>query len=310
MAAGALGGPGREEAALPAAAGVEVFHTWTLVHDDLIDRDTQRRGGPTVHEAMSRVAQARHDLPAGRAAEYGSDVAILTGDMQHGWSITLFVDSALRFGVEATLILKIIKHLQSCILGNLIRGEVLDVRYGMQDPADLRNFDEATIVDMLWLKTGILYEFAGLAGALIGSGTSDFDDPQVCAIARFTGACGIAFQLQDDILGVVGDEAALGKPVGSDIREGKKTVIVLEALKNANPSQRETILATLGNRSATREAVGAVARLFSELNGIARTKSLATRYIEKAIPFLEDIPDSRYKHLMLLWARYMLDRQF
>jgi geranylgeranyl diphosphate synthase type I len=281
-----------------------------LVHDDLIDNDAQRRGGPTVHEAMRALFQARHDLPANRAVEYGRDVAILTGDMQHGWSITLFVDCALQSAVDPTLILKIISHLQSYVLGNLICGEVLDVHYGMQDLADLGDVDEAKIVHMLWLKTGVLYEFAGMAGALIGKNTCDFEDPEVRAIARFASACGTAFQLQDDILGILGDEASLGKPVGSDIREGKKTVIVHESLKNASDSQRQTILATLGNRSATPEDVQAVTRLFGELGGIARTAALAARYIETAIPCLDDIPDSRYKDLLLLWARYMLDRQF
>jgi len=310
MASGALGGQQREEAALAAAAGVEVFHTWTLVHDDLIDNDAQRRGGPTVHEAVRAAFQERHGHLANRAVEYARDVAILTGDMQHGWSITLFADCALEFGVEPKLILKIIKHLQSYVLGTLIHGEVLDVRYGMRDPADLRDIDEKRIVDMLWAKTGVLYEFAGMAGALIGKNTSDFDDPDVRAVARFASGCGTAFQLQDDILGIVGDEVSLGKPVGSDIREGKKTVIVHESLKNADDSQREAILATLGNRSAAQEDVQAVTRLFYELNGIARTKALAARYIEEAIPHLNGIPDSRYKRLLLLWAHFMLDRQF
>jgi len=310
MASGALGGQEREHAALPAAAGVEVFHTWTLVHDDLIDNDAQRRGGPTVHEAIRAGFHARCDLRADRAAEYGRDVAILAGDMQHGWSIALIADCALQYGVDPALVLKIIKHLQSSVLGNLICGEVLDVRFGMQDLAEQTDIDEAQIVKMLWLKTGVLYEFAGMAGALIGKNTSDFDDPDVRAIARFASACGTAFQLQDDILGVLGDEDSLGKPVGSDIREGKKTVIVHESLKNAQHSQRETILATLGNRSAPPENVQAVTHLFRELGGIARTKSLAARYLQEAIPNLDGIPDSRYKRLLLLWAQFMLDRQF
>lgn len=310
MAAGALGGQSREEAALPAAAGVEVFHTWTLVHDDLIDNDALRRGGPTVHEAVRAAFEAKHRLSGQCGAEYGRDVAILTGDMQHGWSVTLFADCGLKSGVDPLLMLKIIKHLQSQVLGNLIRGEVLDVRYGMQDLADIQDIDEAGIVDMLWLKTGVLYEFAGMAGALIGKNSPDFADPDVQAIAAFASACGTAFQLQDDILGVVGDEDSLGKPVGSDIREGKKTVIVHESMKNANDSQRQTILAALGNRSATREKIQTVARLFRELGGIARTKALAERYIEQAIPHLDSISDTRYKRLLLLWARFMLDRQF
>ena len=108
MAAGALGGADREELALSAAAGVELFHTWTLVHDDLIDNDVLRRGGATVHEAMRAVARERYNLSCDRAAEYGRDIAVLTGDMQHGWAVASFVDCALDGGVDPVLILKLI----------------------------------------------------------------------------------------------------------------------------------------------------------------------------------------------------------
>lgn len=310
MAAGALGGSDRERLALPAAAGIELFHTWTLVHDDLIDNDRSRRGGPTVHDAMKRVASSRDRLSDHLASEYGRDIAVLTGDMQHGWSIVSFVDCALQTEVSPLLILKIIKHLQSYVLGKLIYGEVLDVQYGMRDLREIEGIDEAGIVEMLWLKTGVLYEFAGMAGALIGKNTCDFDDPEVQAVTKFTSMCGTAFQLQDDILGIVGDETALGKPVGSDIREGKKTVIVYESLKRADSSQRKTILSTLGNRLASPEEVTTVTQLFRELNGIRRTKELAARYIDGALPYLDTIPDSEYKNLLLLWAHYMLDREF
>ncbi|MHC4744234.1 MAG: polyprenyl synthetase family protein [Planctomycetota bacterium] len=310
IAAGALGGPDREELALSAAAGVELFHTWTLVHDDLIDNDSLRRGGPTVHEAMRIAAQTRHNLPPELAAEYGRDIAVLSGDVQHGWAVTAFVDCALESGIDPTLVLKLIGHLQTYVLGNLIFGEVMDVRYGMRDLGEIEDISEEKIIEMLWLKTGVLYGFAGMAGSLIGKNTCDFEDEQVQAITHFASKCGTAFQLQDDILGILGDEASLGKPIGSDIREGKKTVIVYEALKNANESQRQIILATLGERSATDDQVEAVSKLFCELNGIDRTKKLAGQYISEAIPHLDGISDSRYKRLLLLWANYMLDRKF
>lgn len=310
MAAGALGGADRERCALPAAAGVELFHTWTLVHDDLVDNDSLRRGGPTVHTAMSRIAESRDGLPAARAAEYGRDIAILAGDVQHGWAIGFFVACGLQPEVDKTMVLKLIQHLESYVLGNLICGEVLDVRYGMRDVEALTQLDEGKIVEMLWLKTGALYEFSGMAGALIGKNTPDFDDDQVQAITQFTSKCGTAFQLQDDILGILGDEAALGKPIGSDIREGKKTVIVYEALRNANPSERAAILSTLGNRAAAPREIQTVTQLFCDLNGIRRTQELAKRFIEEALPHLAIIPESRYKNLLLQWARYMLERQF
>ena len=89
---------------------------------------------------------------------------------------------------------------------------------------------------MLWKKTGVLYEFSGKAGAMVGLNTADPEHEWVDAISNFAGKCGIAFQLQDDILGIMGDEETLGKPVGSDIREGKRTTIVYHSFKNANSS--------------------------------------------------------------------------
>lgn len=310
MAAGALGGSDRERLAIPAAAGIELFHTWTLIHDDVIDNDKLRRGGPTVHEAMSNIARSRYGLSDQLAWEYGRDVAILSGDVQHGWAISTFSRCGLQGEVDSTLILRLVDYLQSYVLGNLMFGCMLDVQYGMREFSELQGVDEDQIIRMLWLKTGLLFEFAGMAGAVIGQNTADLEDPKVRAITQFASKCGTAFQLQDDILGIVGNEESLGKPVGSDIREGKKTVIVCESLKRADDSQRKRILATLGNRHATPEDVREVAQLFGELNGIQRTRDLAAGYIGDALPHLDALPDTQYKHLLLLWANYMLDRGF
>lgn len=310
MACGSLGGDERVDVAVPAAAGVELFHTWTLVHDDLIDNDSLRRGEPTVHEAMTETATNDMKLENGLARDYGRDLAVLTGDIQHGWSVSAFVDCALHNNVNPVLILKLVKHLQSYVLGNLIHGEVLDVQYGMQKGSDMSGIDEDSIINMLWLKTGALYEFAGMAGALIGKNTDDFNDEQVVAIKTFTSNCGTAFQLQDDILGIVGDAKALGKPVGSDIREGKKTIIVYESLKNANDSQRETILSTLGNPDASSSDISEVTSLFNSLGGIDKTRDMARNYLHNALPNLDKIGDSRYKNLLQIWADYMINREF
>ncbi len=308
MACGGVGG--NEDVAIPAAAGVEIFHTWTLVHDDLIDNDVLRRGFPTVHEAAAIESTKSLGFDEIKSKEYGRSIAILTGDMQHGWATTLFMDCALKKNVDLAVVMVILQHLQSYVLANLIYGEVLDVQYGMASGIDWPNISEDTIVEMLWLKTGILYEFAGLAGAMIGKNTTDFNDTHVKAFKNFTALCGTAFQLQDDIIGILGDQKETGKPVGSDIREGKKTVIVYEALKNANSSQKKEILSVLGRRNASNKRVGEVTSLLQELGGVRRTQDLARMYIEKAIPFLEVIEDSKYKRLLYGWADLMINRTF
>jgi geranylgeranyl diphosphate synthase type I len=163
---------------------------------------------------------------------------------------------------------------------------------------------------MLWLKTGVLYEFAGWAGALLGlNAVHPEEDPRVAALKKFASHCGTAFQLQDDILGIVGDESVLKKPVGSDIREGKQTVIVHEALLYATEEQKLIIRKTLGNKNATNGDIQRVIALFRE-HGIDRAKQRARGYIEKALPHLECLQPSKYKDLLYAWAEYMLDREF
>ncbi|MBU0677891.1 MAG: polyprenyl synthetase family protein [Verrucomicrobia bacterium] len=318
MSAGCMGDTAKEDQAVPAAAGVELFHTWTLVHDDIIDNDTMRRFEPTAHVQATDTALRTLPLSRELATEFGRDVAMLAGDMQHGWSITAFSDCALQSDTDPTLLLQIIRCLQSYVLGELISGETLDVQYGMTHAVEALDLSEDEIEHMLWLKTGVLYEFAGWAGALIGAGQyvpidtkkpSSPTEEAILAIRSFTSNCGTAFQLQDDILGIVGVEEDLGKPVGSDIREGKQTVIVHEALKNAEPAQKEKILSVLGNKAATPEDISQVSNLFRE-HGVERAKERARGYIEKARQHLPHIPDGHHKELLRFWADFMINREF
>ena len=304
-ACGAVGG--NEESALPAAAGVEMFHTWTLVHDDLIDNDDLRRGGPTVHKLASDYAAAHLGYGEQRSREYGRDIAVLTGDSQHGWTISLFCECAKDRGVDARVMIDIIYHLESYVVNTLIEGETLDVQYSRTPIEQLTKDD---IVYMLWMKTGVLYEFAARTGAMIGLNSSKADHPYVLALSKFASQCGTAFQLQDDILGLMGKEAQLGKPIGSDVREGKKTTIVFFALQAATPEQRKFLLSILGNRNASDEDVNKATDLMVSLGGVQKTADLALEHIHRALPELDGLPASDYKALLESWAHFMIAREF
>lgn len=302
---GAVGGA--ENSALPAAAGVEMFHTWTLVHDDLIDNDDLRRGGPTVHKLAENYAIANLGYGEQRAREYGRDIAVLTGDSQHGWTISLFCECARECGVDPKVVIDIIYHLESYVVNTLIEGETLDVQYSRTPIEQLTKDD---IVFMLWMKTGVLYEFAARAGAMIGLNSSDENHPYVTALSRFASQCGTAFQLQDDILGLMGKEAQLGKPVGSDVREGKKTTIVFFALQSATPDQRKFLLSVLGNRDASDVDVQEATNLMVSLGAVKKTADLALEHIHRALPELDALPETPYKSLLTSWARFMVEREF
>ena len=302
LCAGAVGGD--EQKAIPAAAAVEIFHTWTLVHDDIIDRDALRRGSPTVHIEFAARSQAELDYSADEAAHYGATVAILAGDVQQGWAYTLLAELAAE-GVSPAVALHLIQYLSQTIETALLEGEMRDVQYATTPIAEL---SEAAIVDMLAKKTAVLYQFAAHAGAVIG-----LDDPAaqpevVAALERFAGDCGIAFQLQDDILGLTADESKLGKPIGSDIREGKRTLIIYHALQGASTPERALLLETLGNPAASAAQVAEATQYLVDCGAVAHVQGIARRYSEDAAAALDALPASDYKRLLNTWGWYVVGR--
>lgn len=307
FACGAVGGD--ENLALPAAAATELFHTWTLVHDDIIDQDAQRRGQDALHIKYYKYARENPDfhLTDTQARDVGQAMSILAGDTQHGWSISLLTDLYFVNGLDPRVVLLIIRELDTEVLNILVSGETLDVVYAK---SPIETLTEAQIVRMLWQKTGALYEFAGKAGAIIGLNTTDLKHPYVQAIATFTSKCGMAFQLLDDILGVIGDEKKLGKPVGSDIREGKKTIVLYQTLKNANATQKERIYQILGNGNNTAADYQEMVQLMHQLAGIETTRQMAHQFLNEALEALSIIPASNYKTLLESWAQYLIHREF
>jgi geranylgeranyl diphosphate synthase, type I len=303
---GAVGGD--ETKAICAAAATEIFHTWTLVHDDIIDRDALRRGAPTVHERFFRKSTTHALFGDGdEARHYGMSVAVLAGDVQHGWGVSLMTELSMRYGLDPQVTLMLINTLDTRVLCTLVDGEMLDVQYSH---VPVENLTAAQIETMLWKKTGALYEFCGEAGACIGLNKPNLKHPLAAALGKFCSACGTAFQLQDDILGIIGNEKMLGKPVGSDIREGKRTLIVQHAYQNASATERRLMLDTLGNAQAGTEQIAVVADLFARLGSIEYTADTARKRVDQALTFLEKVPPSSYRDLLSDWAEMMIHREF
>ncbi len=303
FACGAVGG--YERTALPAAAAVELYHTFTLVHDDIIDRDTMRRSVETVHTEFTRRGQSELGYDERTSTHYGLAIAILAGDMQQGWAASLLPRLHTEFGLPAELALHLTTELFTRTQVLLINGETTDIRQA-ETPID--DLTEQDVLGMLWQKTGILYEFAGRAGAAIGLQVTDLSHPTVEAVAQFAGKCGIAFQIQDDVLGIVGDTQKTGKSVGSDIREGKRTIIVLHALKNMSQADHDAVLAVLGNPEASEDAVKAVIQKLDAAGGIDYARDLSMQYVEDALTHLDVLSESESKDNLIAWADYITAR--
>lgn len=296
---------GAEEQAIPAAAAVEVFHTWTLVHDDIIDRDDTRRGYPTVHALYRAHAINEHGHSEQEASHYGTTVAILAGDLQQAWTYALLGDLVQR-GVEPSLVIELVQRMATDLTPRLLEGEMLDVQYSLM-PAEA--LDEERILHMLTEKTGALLEYAAWCGARIGYGPGPDAERLAQSLGRFAALCGTAFQLRDDLLGLTANESQLGKPVGSDIREGKRTLIVYKALQHASVPDRQLLLRVLGKVDASQEDINRVLQVLDRSGACEEVAALAESYVQQALAELEAIPPGEYRDLLRSWALFLLTRQ-
>lgn len=295
--AGAYGGEEKELASVPAAAAAELFHNWTLIHDDIIDKDMTRRGGPSVQAYVGSLFCGEN------AFEYGTDAAILAGDSLHAMS-SRSLASLPRYGVSASLALKLLEMMDGETVDRLICGEALDTRFGLIG-------GEVTADDvraMISGKTGALFAFCAAAGTMIGLGTENENDPRVTDAAGFGFDCGLAFQIKDDVLGVISDEETLGKPVGGDIREGKDTLIKLYALSHAKGENLRILREAFGNRNADAALIGRAKSALIECGAVGYAEELAGATASRALGSLGRVPEGKYKKLIESWADSMRER--
>lgn len=307
FSAGAVGGD--EHRALPAAAAVEIFHTWTLVHDDIIDRDSLRRGQATVHhhffQNTFQDGKSRLKLSADDAYHYGISLAILTGDIQHGWGISMMTELTRIHGVPPQVTLSLIEELDTEVLNTLVEGEVLDIRYSYL-PIEVLTPED--IEAMLWKKTGALYAFCGRAGARIG--LEVIHHPYVQLLSEFSALCGTAFQLQDDILGLTGDPRIVGKPIGSDLREGKKTLVLYYAWQNATDGEKNLLHQVIGCQEVDEDKLREATDIIRRRGGVKKAAERAQELVNQGLSHLKYLPESPYRHLLAEWAEYMITRSF
>jgi geranylgeranyl diphosphate synthase type I len=300
---GLLGGD--PEMSRYAAAGVEIYHNWTLVHDDIIDNDQMRRGIPAVHAALKSFSEKQYGLNGASSEKFGLDFAILAGDIMQGWAMNMLLKST-ELGVDAQAALALGRRLQEFVNRGLISGEALDVDFQYRDIGALSGEE---IEEMLALKTGVLLSFCVESGAAIALGVSDFKDERIEALSRFARLAGIAFQLRDDWLGIFGDEKKLGKPLCSDFQERKPTLMLAKALELLPEGKKELLLAQLGKDEYTEKDIALIQELISLSGADKECLALAGDYSREAGNILESFPDNRYRKLLFELLAFLVDRE-
>ena len=208
---------GDVEKALPLACAVEYIHTYSLIHDDLpcMDDDDMRRGNPSCHKM------------------YGEATALLAGDalLTHAFDLVTSADIDGEAAAQAVSLLA-----QNAGVGGMIGGQVLDLKYETGSPS------LTDVLTVYKLKTGALIAAACIMGCIAAGASSE----QIEAASKYAYYLGIAFQIKDDLLDIYGDEAKLGKPIGSDENNDKSTYVTLTSAKKAEEDVANLTASAIG----------------------------------------------------------------
>lgn len=259
------------------ALATEVFHNFTLLHDDLMDQAPLRRGQATVHE------------------KWNPNVAILSGDVMLVRAYELLLD------VEPALLPAILRRF-SQTAAEVCEGQQWDMNFETEPQVSIAQY-----LNMIRLKTAVLLGFCLELGARLAGATDEDADH----LRQFGTDIGLAFQLRDDLLDVYGDAATFGKRVGGDIVADKKTFLLLTAQAQAGPAQQVILRRHIGHPAADADAkVRAVRAVYDELQIRPQTEALINNYFQEALQHLERVaaPAARKAPLHQL-ALQLMDRE-
>ncbi len=242
---------------MPAAAAVEVFHNFTLLHDDIMDNAAMRRGKPSVH------------------VKWGENVAILSGDVMVILAYRLLSQTTTT---ELPRILEIFNSMAT----QVCEGQQYDMDYETQPKVAVAEY-----MNMIELKTSVLLGGATLIGAIVGGAKAEHQP----VLQKFATELGLAFQLQDDLLDTYGDDK-LGKPIGGDILEGKQTFLKIMATSRADQSQRKVLNVThLSTTLSNEQKIATIKELYDKLDIQHITElQIATKF-ERALTLLDSLVD-------------------
>lgn len=268
LTCGALGYQGKQHFNL--AAVVEFIHTATLLHDDVVDESTLRRGRPTANE------------------NFGNPASVLVGDFLYSRAFQMMVDA------DSMRVMQILADATNVIA----EGEVLQLM-NMHDAS----LDEQGYLRVIRSKTAKLFEASARLGAILTHSPQHIED----ACADYGQALGTAFQVIDDVLDYDGSSAEMGKNLGDDLREGKATLPLILAMQRGNAEQSQTIHQAIETGSVDR--LNDIIAIVRDTGALTATRSAAAAEAQRAIDAAMQLPDNAYRRAMAALASQLLERR-
>jgi geranylgeranyl diphosphate synthase type I len=254
---------------MPAALAIELTHTFTLIHDDIMDRDSFRRGVPTVNHC------------------WDESTAILAGDVLYARAFSFIIGA---IAPEAARIRAVGMLAIAC--DELCAGQHMDMAFASRD-----DVTDGEYLEMVEKKTGVLYG----ASAAIGAVLAGASEPEVEVLYRFGLACGVAFQIQDDLIDILAPAGTSGKDRGSDIREGKSTLITILA-------REQGLDLTPFRRQLSEAEVEEVVGLLADHGVIDEVRARARGIVRDASELLKVLPESEEKRLLIDLGQLFVSR--
>jgi len=257
---------------IPMAAVIEFIHTATLLHDDVVDMSTLRRGRPTAN------------------AKWNNPSSVLVGDFIYSRAFQVLVK------IGDMRIMKIIADTTN----KIAEGEVLQL-IAKNNPSA----SEANYMQVIENKTAILFQAAAQCGALLANA----DEASEKGLQNFGKSIGMAFQLIDDVLDYAGDATDLGKNIGDDLAEGKPTLPLIYAIEKGDKQQQKLIQQALRTEQINPEMLKDIIGIVRQSGGLEYTQSLAKAQSKAALNYLQVLPDSEYRQAMKAMVNFSLSRK-
>ena len=250
---------------------VEMVHTATLVHDDIIDGADTRRGRPSAN------------------TRWGNEKCVLAGDWLYMQAFKVALEEQNLRVLELLI----------ALTQQMVEGELLQIQK-LGKPVS-----EAEYYDLIYRKTACLFMTSMRLGAVLAGAT----ETQENYMATYGRAVGLAFQIVDDVLDLTATEEVLGKPVANDLREGKATLAVIHSIDHGTAADRQTIQRVLDDRSFENVSRGDIQEILKRNGSVAYAMSVADRYAEQSRAALAPLPDSEFKRALLWVPDFVVARE-
>jgi len=260
---------GNSSKVLPTAVGIELIHTFTLIHDDIMDGDDKRRGKPSIHSMC------------------GEPLAILTGDSLFALGFKWISSNFEMDGIDEGRMRRVLNLATDTCL-KLAQGQLMDLSSASDPGVDWR--ESATD-----LKTAPLFGLASAAGAILGGGTEE----EIECMEKYGSYLGMAFQIKDDVLNLTGNAERIGKPNGGDLTNGKLTLPIAHALRGAQEKKNLSILKREPKK---------IAELIKQNGSIGYAERVARKIVREAKQNLEVLKEESARNALAMLADYAVAR--